>query len=98
MAKINIQELKRIIREEVAASTVSEKNYKAEKPVQDAVNKFLIAIQSFESSSTNPMKSAVSSIMVDLKKQLENMRSNPSSYIENEPTKKKVISFKPNAG
>jgi nitrogenase molybdenum-iron protein alpha/beta subunit len=95
MAKINIHELKRIIQEEV---TAAEKNYKAEKPVQDAVNKFLISIQSFESSCTNSMKSAVSSIMDDLKSQLENMRSNPSSYIENEPTKKKVISFKPNAG
>ena len=95
MAKLNINELKRIIMEEVSAA---ERNYKAEKPVQDAVNKFLIAIQTFESSSTNSMKSAVSSALSELKKQLENMRSNPSSYIENEPTKKKVISFKPNVG
>lgn len=95
MAKLNINELKRIIMEEVSAA---ERNYKAEKPVQDAVNKFLIAIQTFESSSTNSMKSAVSSALGELKKQLENMRSNPSSYIENEPTKKKVISFKPNVG
>jgi len=94
-AKINLQQLRRIIKEELEAATVNEVvDHKSINSVVGVASKLLAAVEAFKEKAPPAAINAVTPHLSQLEKVLENMVSSPGSYVPQPKKEPKKVSLK----
>jgi DNA anti-recombination protein RmuC len=87
---IKLSKIKDIINEELAKVLLEEVDHNSIKEVVTAASKLLSSVEGFKKTAPQACLDAVGQSLDQMQKSLEDMLSNPSSYIPKKPTMKKV--------
>lgn len=91
-AKININQLRRIIKEELALAEAVD--HKSINSVVGVASKLLAAVEAFKEKAPPAAINAVTPHLSELEKNLENMVSSPGSYVPQPKKEPKKVSLK----
>lgn len=93
--KINLQRLRRLINEEIAAVVVNETvDHKNISSVVGVVSKLLAAVEGFKKKAPPAAVNAVTPHLSNLEKVLEDMMSSPASYVPMPKKEPKKVTLK----
>jgi molecular chaperone GrpE (heat shock protein) len=96
--KINVNDLRRIINEEVtslAEATKSQSIHAAKAAVSGAASKLLDAIESFKETASPAALGEVTAYLSSLEKVLDHMTDSPGAYVEKPKVEPRMVSLKP---
>jgi hypothetical protein len=91
--KINLQQLRRIIKEELSAVNESV-DHKSINSVVSVASKLLAAVEGFKEKAPPAAINAVTPHLSELEKVLENMVSTPGAYVPQPKKEPKKVSLK----
>lgn len=94
MPKINIDRVREIVAEEVTAMLQEQVDHAGIRDVVNGASKLLAAVESFKGSATGAMVSALTPHLDEIYKILENMVSNPGSYVEKKKVEPQKVSLR----
>jgi hypothetical protein len=94
MPKINIDRVREIVAEEVTAMLQEQVDHAGIRDVVNGASKLLAAVESFKGSATGAMVSALTPHLDEIDKILENMVSNPGSYVEKKKVEPQKVSLR----
>lgn len=92
--KINIKDLRRIVKEEVTA-LYEQVDHAAIKDVVTGAQKLLASVEAFKKTAPPSAINAVTPHIDEMERVLEDMLSTPGSYVPKKKVEPKVVSLKP---
>lgn len=94
MPKISLPRLREIVAEEVTAKMQEQVDHAGIRDVVNGASKLLAAVEAFKGSATGAMISALTPHLGEIDKVLENMVSNPASYVEKKKAEPQKVSLR----
>jgi|SRR3990167_6256350 hypothetical protein len=94
MPKISLPRLRQIVTEEISAKIQEQVDHAGIRDVVNGASKLLAAVEAFKASATGAMISALTPQLPEIDKVLENMVSNPASYVEKKKVEPKKVSLR----
>lgn len=93
--KITLPRLQKIISEEIQTYISEAIDHESIREIVNGASKLLAAVEAFKSTASPGMTNAVTPHLAEIEKVLENMVSNPGSYVQKKQNTVKKVSLKP---
>lgn len=94
MPKISLTRVREIVAEEVTAKIQEQVDHAGIRDVVNGASKLLAAVEAFKESASGAMISALTPQLAEIDHVLENMVSNPASYVEKKKIEPKKVSLR----